>query len=205
MSACMKRSVPKTVIGLTGGVGTGKSTVAGMFRAAGARVIDADRIARALVVPGTTAYRAIVKRFGKGIVAERGAIDRAALGRLVFEDAGLRKELTAILHPAIIRRIKEEVRAVTKGLVVIDAPLLYETGLHKNVDAVVVVKASREAQVRRCNARSGLSREETLSRIAAQLPLKEKVRSADYVIDNNGTLRQTEKQVELLRRNVWKS
>jgi len=201
----MRRSAPKRVIGVTGGVGTGKSTVARMLRGAGAHVIDADEIARALTAKGSPAYRAIVRRFGRGILLKSGAIDRAALGSLVFARPAVREKLTAILHPAIIRRIKKETRDSTKGLVVIDAPLLFETGLNESVDAVVVVKASREAQVRRCKARSGLSREQTLSRDAAQLPLKEKIRSADYVIDNNGTLRQTEKQVDSIRRKVWKS
>jgi dephospho-CoA kinase len=199
------RSASKKVIGLTGGVGTGKTTVARMFRREGAAVIDADKVARAMVRPGSPAIRKIARQFDRGVVTPRGTLDRRRLGELVFGDSRLRKRLERILHPLILKDIREKARDSRKALVVIDAPLLFETGLEKSVDAVVVVRTSPRTQVRRAMARTGLSRGEILSRIAAQLPLKDKVRSADFVIDNNGTLQQTEKQVKVIRRSVWRS
>lgn len=195
----------KLVVGLTGGVGTGKTTVARMFREAGAEIVDADRIARGLLARDAASRREIVRAFGRGILGSGGRIDRRLLGRRVFGDGRLRKKLNAILHPRIIRRIKEKVLRSKKCVVVIDAPLLFETGLEKSVDAVIVVTASRETQARRYMARTGLSRGETLSRIASQLPLTEKIRSADFIINNNGTLKQTKEQVESIRRSVWRS
>lgn len=200
-----KQQRDKRVIGLTGGVGTGKTTVAAMFRGGGAFIIDADRIAHAQLARGTPAYREIVRTFGKGILGRGGIVDRRRLGKLVFGEKRLREELNAILHPRIIRRIREKIARSRKRFVVVDAPLLFETGLEKSVDLVIVVTASRSAQIRRCEARTGLSREEILPRIAAQLPLKDKVRSADFIIDNNGTLSKTKEQVDSIRRNLWRS
>ncbi len=195
----------KLIIGLTGGVGTGKSTVAAMLRRSGACVLDADRIGHRLISRGTPAYRRIVRTFGTGILGRGGAIDRRKLGRLVFKEKRLRKALEAILHPAIIRAIRDDAARCGKRLVVVDAPLLFETGLQKDVDLTVVVTASRGTQIRRCAARTGLSREEILSRMAAQMPLERKVRSADFIIDNNGSLEKTKSQVDSLRRSLWRS
>lgn len=195
----------KRVIGLTGSVGTGKTTVARMFAEAGADVIDADRIAHGLLRRGSAAYTEIVRHFGNAVLAADGAIDRSVLGERVFRSRRARATLERIVHPRILRRINEKVRGSRKKLVIIDAPLLYETGMEHRVDKVLVVTASRRTQISRCAARTGLSRREILSRIAAQLPLKEKVRLADFVIDNDGTLKETKAQMESIRRSVWKS
>lgn len=195
----------KRVIGLTGGMGTGKTTVARMFAASGAEVIDADRIAHGMLRKGGAAYTEIVRSFGKSVLSADGTIDRRALGRKAFRSGRAKGTLESILHPRILRRIDEKVRQSRKKLVVIDAPLLYETGMEHRVDKVLVVTASRRTQISRCAARTGLSRGEILSRIAAQLPLKRKVRSADFIIDNDGTLQETKAQMESIRRSVWKS
>lgn len=200
-----KRPAGKKIIGLTGGPGTGKSTVAAMFRRKGVRVIDADRIAHSLVAPGSAGYRAVVREFGSGILASDGRIDRRRLGQRIFSERRHRDKLNAILHPRIIRRIKAAANAAEEPIVVIDAPLLFETGLEKTVDTVIVVTASRRKQIERLKVRTGLSRKDILCRIAAQLPLKEKAGKADFVIDNNGTVRQTKEKMESIRRIIWKS
>ena len=194
----MKRRAPgkKVVVGLTGGMGTGKTTVCRMFRSMGARVIDADRIAHAALKPRSRTGAAVAKAFG--------TIDRKALGRIVFADPRLRRKLESIVHPYIIRRVLEEAGGAG-GLVVIDAPLLFETGLDGKVDTTAVVTASRKNQLKRLHAKTGLSAPELTARIRSQMPLSQKVRLADFIIDNNGPLQQTKKQVESLRRNVWKS
>jgi len=177
----MKKRVPakKIVIGLTGGVGTGKTTVSRMFRSMGARVIDADRIAHSLLAPGSKVCAQVKKEFG--------TVDRRALGRAVFADARKRKVLESIIHPFIIRRILEKARAAG-GMVVIDAPLLFETGLAEKVDTVAVVTASRENQLKRLRTKTGLAAKELAARIRCQMPLSQKVRRADFIIDNNGPL-----------------
>jgi dephospho-CoA kinase len=200
-----KQSPDKLVIGLTGGVGTGKTTAARMFKQAGADVIDADRIVHGFLARGSTAYREIVKVFGAEILLQNGEINRRDLGKLVFKDRRLRKKLERILHPRVKRRINELIKLSRKKLVIVDAPLLYEAGMERSMDKVVVVVASSDTQMRRCRSRKGFSKEEIISRIASQLPLKDKIRSADFVIDNNGTRTHTHAQVELIRRSLWRS
>lgn len=195
----------KRILGLTGGPGTGKSTVAALLKKSGAEVVDADRIARELVGPGKPALREIVSCFGRDVLDRRGRLDRRALGAKVFRDSRLRKKLERILHPRILREARAQAKRSLKPLVVIDAPLLFETGLDGDVEKVVVVKASRQKQMERLVRKTGLPREELRSRIAAQMPLNAKIRKADFIIDNNGTFEQTKKQVDLLRRKVWRS
>jgi dephospho-CoA kinase len=167
-----------------------------MFRSLGCRVIDADRIARGMLKPASPVCAQVKKEFG--------TTDRKALGRLVFADRRRRKKLESIVHPHIIRRILEEARGAG-GLVVIDAPLLFETRLAEKVDTVCVVTASRENQLKRLKEKTGLTAGELAQRIRSQMPLSQKVRRADFIIDNNGSLHQTRKQVESIRRHVWKS
>lgn len=192
------------VIGLTGGIATGKSTVARRLGELGVPVIDADQLAREVVEPGEPALDEIRERFGPGVIDEHGRLDRAALGSIVFADEGARKALEAIVHPRIRRRMREIVNQLKQDgapLVVCDIPLLFETGVGLDwVDRTVVVYAPRHVQRERLMARNGLTPEEAERRIASQLPIEEKARRADVVIDNTGALDQTLRQVDRL----WK-
>jgi len=192
------------VIGLTGGIATGVSTVAQMFREMGAVVIEADQIAREVVTPGTDAYRAIVEAFGKKVLQRDGTIDRRRLGETIFKDQAARRRLNAITHPPIRRRIQEEVERLRderpEAIVMVDIPLLLDTSGPEafDLDAVIVVTASPEVQVDRLRARDKISQEEAERRVASQRPAAEKAAEADWVIDNSGALDETRKQVELL-------
>ncbi len=177
------------VVGLTGGIASGKSTFAGALRARGIPVVDADALARAAVGPGTPALAEIARTFGPGVIAADGALDRKALGALVFADAEARRRLEAITHPAVRLALQEETsRLAARGfeLVVYDAPLLYEVGLDRDLDSVVVVWAPPDVQRARLVQRDGLTPAEADARLAAQLPIDEKAARADFVIDNAG-------------------
>lgn len=179
------------VIGLTGGPATGKSLVTTELKRLGAAVVDADVIAREITQKGAAAYGEICAEFGAGILLKDGSLDRKALGRLIFADVEKRKRLDEITHPGIRARIRREVNAFKesfsgKGLVVVDAPLLFEAGLDKEMDFVIVVYADEEKQVERLVKRNALSEDEARRIIAAQTPINEKVKKADYIIDNSG-------------------
>ncbi|HTY45357.1 MAG TPA: dephospho-CoA kinase [Patescibacteria group bacterium] len=195
----------KLVIGITGSFGSGKTTVAGVFRAAGARVIDADRIAHGLLRPGTPTYARVLRVFGARLLQKDRQIDRGALAGIVFGNKALLRRLNGIIHPEVIRRIRKEIKESRRREIVLDVPLLIEAGAASLVDAVVVVCASRKLQVARLTKKTGLSRADILRRIRAQMPLANKVRMADFVIDNNGSINQTKKQVYAIRRKLWKS
>lgn len=188
------------VVGLTGGLGTGKSLVAKELKRLGAHLVDADGIAREVTISGTPAYDGIKKEFGPGFIGPEGEIDRKALATLVFSDPERLKRLNEITHPAIIREIEARVAAIEKdhpgGIIVVDAPLLIEVGLEKKVDRVVVVYADEKTQLERVMDRDGLGREEARMRINAQMPVKEKVEFADFVIDGNGSVEETVGSVE---------
>ncbi|AMX82648.1 dephospho-CoA kinase [Geobacillus subterraneus] len=185
-------------IGLTGGIASGKSTVSAMMRELGLPVIDADEAARAVVEPGEEAYRQIVAVFGPDVLQENGEIDRAKLGAIVFNNEQERKKLNAIVHPAVRRKmLAEKEKLVRSGAktVVLDIPLLFESGLTDWVDRVLVVYVDDDVQLRRLMVRNGFTEEEALARIRAQWPLEEKVKRADAVIDNNGTMEETRRQL----------
>jgi dephospho-CoA kinase len=192
------------VIGVTGGLATGKSTVAGLFKKHGAKVLDADKIAHRLMKRGQPCFRPVVKRFGKDILTG-GRIDRAKLSRIVFKDRTRLKALTRIVHPSVVREIRKEVIRVSRSRkqpVVIDAPLLIEAGLDRIVDWLIVVKAPRQVQLKRAGTRGGMTPNEALCRISTQMPLKEKIKRADAVIDNGANLLKTEKQVEAIWQRI---
>jgi len=182
-------------IGLTGGIATGKSLVAAVLREAGLRVIDADRLAREAVVRGSPAFDAIIRRFGESVRGADGEIDRPRLARIVFSDPAARTALNAIVHPRVAERMDallRDVQAEAPGEpVVLEVPLLYETGLEAGLDAVIVVDLPEDLQLARLMARDRLSRAEALARMAAQMPLGEKRRRATAVIDNSGTPEST--------------
>jgi dephospho-CoA kinase len=196
------------VIGLTGGIASGKSLVAGILRELGAIVIDADVIAREVVEPGTEAWREIVEAFGEEFLLPSGHLDRKKLARRIFQDPAARKTLEAITHPRIRSRMFEEVERQRslddscRRVIVLDIPLLFETGRPPGLDGVIVVYADEEVLLERLVARDGIPREEAELRLRAQMPLREKVRLADWVIDNNGPPEATRAQVEALWREL---
>ena len=192
------------VLGLTGGVCTGKSVVARFLREEGLTVIDADEIARSLLRRGQEAYRMVVEAFGEGILRDGGEVDRRKLGRLVFSDPSKRKRLEEILHPLIEEEIEDRLRRA-QGDVVIDSPLLIERGDHRKVDYVIVVYAPRPLQIERMRRRDGLSREEAEQRLRAQWPLEEKIAQAHFIINNAGPLEYTREQALRVLRAIRRS
>ncbi|PDM41589.1 MULTISPECIES: dephospho-CoA kinase [unclassified Geobacillus] len=185
-------------IGLTGGIASGKSTVTEMIRGLGIPVIDADQVARDVVKVGEEAYEQIIKTFGQDILQENGEIDRAKLGAIVFYNEQERKKLNAIVHPAVRRRMLAEKEAyVQKGAktIVLDIPLLFESELTHLIDKIIVVYVDNDIQLERLMKRNGFSEEEALARIRSQMPLHEKVKKADAVINNNGTIEETKQQL----------
>jgi dephospho-CoA kinase len=184
------------LVGLTGGIGSGKSTVADIIRAAGIPVLDADVIARQVVEPGQPAHAEIARAWPE-VLASDGGIDRKMLGARVFADAQARKRLETITHPRIMAEVavqSERLAADGHKLAFLEAALLVETGIFAKLDGLVVVAADEETQVARVLARDGCSRDAALVRIRAQLPLSEKTRVANQVIDNNGSLEATREQ-----------
>ena len=191
------------VLGLTGGIGSGKSTVSQMFAEYGAEVVDADQIAREVVAPGQPALQAIKEAFGAAVIRPDGRLDRTRLGGLIFRDPASRARLNTITHPRIQERLQQEVevRRPRDGILILDIPLLYETGRGDMVEAVIVVWVDRVTQLRRLIDRAGLTANEAAQRLAAQMSLDEKRSRADYVIDNTGSLETTRQQVqEIVRR-----
>ncbi len=194
-------------IGLTGGIGSGKSLVAQEFRELGAVIIDADLIAREVVAPSGPAYDPVVRVFGPGVLRPDGAIDRKALAARVFADPEARRQLNALTHPHIRRRMAASIEQAASvpgvEVIVVDIPLLLETteGRDLGLDGIVVVDAADNVRLERIMARDGLSRADAERRLAAQMPLREKVARADWVIDNNGSPEQTRAQV----RTLWEA
>ena len=188
-------------IALTGGPGSGKSTVARMFRDLGAEVIDADEVAKAVVQPGQPAWEELRREFGPAYFREDGSLDRAKMADLVFRDREARGRLNAIIHP----RVREEIarrlgNLAARGIpmVMVEVPLLFEAGLEKNFDLVIVVDAGEKEQIERLTARDGRPRKEARSILQAQWPLETKKARADFVVDNRGPLKNTRDQVKKL-------
>jgi dephospho-CoA kinase len=194
------------LVGLTGGIATGKSTVTALLAGPSVRVVDADALAREVVEPGTPAHAQIVAEFGEEVLQPDGRLDRARLGEIVFPDAARRKRLEAITHPAIRRRFEQIMaeleRAGFDGLLIWDAALLVESGGTKNMDRVVIVTIDPATQLRRLMQRDGGTEEAARTRIASQMPLAVKARYGDHVIDNSGTREQTEARVREVYRSL---
>ena len=183
---------------LTGGIATGKSHCLARFAALGASVIDADRLARDAVAPGSPGLHQIVERFGAEYLQPDGTLDRAALARLVFSDRTARADLEAIVHPDVYRRIGEwyaDLPAKTR-VAIADIPLLFETGHEHDFESVIVCACTPAEQLRRLTSRDGLSEEAARARIAAQWPIGEKVARADIVIRTDGGFAETDREVE---------
>ena len=195
----MTATRPFLLVGLTGGIATGKSLVDAVLRELGAVIIDADILAREVVEPGEPALAEIGAEFGPGVVGSDGRLDRKALGAIVFADPERRRRLEAITHPRIRERFVQRLAALTtqrfRGLAIFDAPVMIESGNYRNMDKVVVVVADEATQIARLMARDGIGREEALRKIRSQMPLAEKAKFADYVIDNSRDRGVTEAQV----------
>jgi dephospho-CoA kinase len=190
------------ILGLTGGIGSGKTVVGQMFARLGAEIIDADQLAREVVEPGQPALKEIVQRFGSDILQPDGRLDRARLGGIVFADASARAALNAITHPRIRQRMEDAIaaRKDRAGVLVLVIPLLYESARTGLVEEVIVVWVDPQTQFRRLVERGGLTAEQARQRIEAQMPLDEKRALADDVIDNRGSLADTQRQVEAIYR-----
>ncbi len=186
------------VIGLTGGIASGKSTVANMLKESGITVIDADIEARLAVEPGEIAYNKIAEHFGKSILLENGTINRAKLGEIIFNDQEERTVLNGIVHPAVRERMNEKKEAAIKrneSIVIMDIPLLFESKLTDQVERTLLIYVDEATQLKRLMERNNYSENEAMVRIQSQMPLKEKKALADFIIDNSGTLEQTKTQL----------
>jgi dephospho-CoA kinase len=194
------------LVGLTGGIATGKSTVAGLFKRCGATVIDADALAREVVQPGKPAWREIVRTFGNAVLNADRTLNRQALGAIVFGHPAKLRYLEHIIHPRVAREqgrlTRQAARIDPRAIVIYDVPLLFEAGIDKRVDKTIVVVAGRETQIARLKKRNGLSRHEALRRIKSQMPLTEKRRRADYALDGTLPLPQLKKQVRSLHQSL---
>lgn len=192
------------IVGLTGGIASGKSLVAGVFKRLGAKVIDADRLVHELLAPGEDAWKEVMARFGAAILNPDQTIDRRRLGDIVFSDPEERRWLNACLHPRVFEAYKARVRHIAErepdAIVVFDAALLIETGYHQKMDRTVLVYAELEQQIGRLMQRDGFTRGQAMARINAQMPLADKRRFADYVIMNTGTF----EEAEMSARDVYK-
>lgn len=192
------------ILGLTGGIATGKSTVSRYFADMGIPIVDADLIARRIVEPGTEGLAKIVAKFGPEIVKKNGSLDREKLGAIVFSQPEKREVLNDILRPYIRRSIEEDTATLVNekhALIILDIPLLYEAGYEMHCDAVMVVYTTAEVQLKRLMARNHLTEVEALNRISSQESVEDKKMRADSVIDNNGTREQTYEQVDTWLKN----
>ena len=185
-------------VALTGGIATGKSYCLGQFASHGAAVIDADLLAREAVAPGSRALDAVAARFGPSVLLPDGALNRAALGRIVFRNGAARADLEAIVHPEVYRRISEWFAMLPPRtrLAIADIPLLFETGHTHDFDRVVVVACDPREQLRRLMTRDGLAESDARARLDAQWPIEEKEARADFVIRTDGTVADTDAQVK---------
>lgn len=212
----VENSSYRLVLGLTGGIASGKSTVTEMFRQRGCPIVDSDLIAREIVMPGRPAWRKIGERFGPEVYTARGEIDRAKLGSIIFGDQRARADLNRIMHPEIIRQILDRIANLKSGdeirqqpdsgakshrllPIIVDIPLLYEEGLQWMVDGVVLVYVPPHIQIKRLMERDGLGQEDARARIDSQMSIDHKRSLADYTIDNSGGVDDTRMQFE----NLW--
>lgn len=185
-------------VGLTGGIASGKTTVARMFAELGAAIVDTDEIAREVVAPGEPGLEAVVDAFGRSVLEPSGELDRARLRRIVFGDAARRKSLEAILHPLIRSRVVDRLEALDAPYAIVVVPLLLETGFDALVDRVLVVDCPESLQLDRLLRRDAATEPEARAMIAAQIDRRTRLARADDVVDNDGTLAETRRQVEIL-------
>lgn len=195
------------IIGLTGGIACGKTTVADMLKELGASIIDADAISHELTAPGGEALPGIREAFGRLVFFPDGTLNREVLGALVFSNEAERETLNKVTHPLILNRLKEDIETCRKMgalIVVLDVPLLFEVGAEKLVDLTVCTTSPEEVQIERMRTRSGLGREQAIKRIQSQMPLSEKEARADVVLDTNKPIDELQQEVLKLY-NAWKA
>ena len=192
----------KKIAALTGGIATGKSTIARMFQECSAHLIDADVVARRIVAPGQPAWREIITHFGQGILRENGELDRKKLGAIIFQHSEERQALNHITHPRVIEEIRREEAWLysrsPEKLIIVDVPLLLETGMHTDYSAVILAYLPKAAQLQRLMERDQLSEEDARRRIQAQMPIEEKLRCATHVVNNAGSLEETFRQAQAI-------
>ena len=193
------------ILGLTGSIASGKSTVSKMICEFGIPIVDADVIAKQVVEVGQVAYQKIIETFGPKILLENGEINRPALGAIIFNNPERREELNKIVHPEVRKvMLQQSKRLLDEGhrIVILDIPLLFESKLTSLVEKTIVVYVDEENQIKRLMERNKLSEEDAMARITSQIPVSEKVKLADYVIDNNGDLEDTKRQVKDLLNKI---
>lgn len=193
------------VFGLTGNIGTGKSTVAWMFQELGVPAIDADEIAHEAIAPHTGVWDNIFKRYGKTVLLKDDIVDRRELARIIFDDPAERRFLESLIHPYVRSEIAHRTARLAKErhpFLIVDTPLLFEAGWEREFDAIIVVRCDQEQEIQRCRDKFGLGRDEVMKRIAALYPLSRKTDAADAVIDNDGTIEETRVQVRRLHHEM---
>ena len=199
-------TTPAIIAGLTGGIASGKSTVAAMLAAAGARIVDADQIARQVVRKGQPAYHDIVRHFGTAILDSEGQIDREALGAIVFYDQNAKQALNALVHPRVHDVMQQHIHTFAgehpEDLLILDVPLLIESGWHESLPVVILVYVPEAIQKTRLMARDRLTEADAMARIRAQMPIDAKRAYADYIIDNTGTREATRRQVRTVYEQI---
>jgi len=195
----------KFVLGITGNIASGKSTVAGMFKSKDCQLIDADYLGHELLSVSTSVRNKIVKSFGQGILKSGNLIDREKLAKIVFADKSALTKLNSIMHPELIRRIKRLIRNSDKRIIILDAALIVEAGLTNLVDKLVMVTAKRQQQILRGQKSLGLTKKQIILRMKSQISQKAKSGFADFIIDNSTQVAKTKKQVSKIRRQLWKS
>jgi dephospho-CoA kinase len=206
MSSYMpKPKKSKFVLGITGNIACGKSTVAGMFKNKDCLLIDADKLAHGLFSTGSNVYKKLKRYFGPKIFKKNNCLAREKLAKIVFADKTALVKLNRIVHPELIRRIKRCIRNTDKKIIILDAALIVEAGLTKLVDKLVVVTARRQQQILRSQKSLGLAKKQVILRMQSQISQKAKSHFADFIIDNSGQLSKTQKQVVKIRRLLWKS
>jgi len=189
------------IVGLTGGFGSGKSLVAFLFKSLGAKVVDADELGHKALKKDSTTYKRVVAAFGKNILLPDLSINRKALAGIVFADKKSLSKLNRIVHPGIIRGIVKRIHKTVKNeVLIVNAPLICETNITGLMNVLIVVKASKKNQIERCSRKFGMEEKDICRRIKMQMPLNRKIRMADYIVDNNGTKKETKRQV----RKIWR-
>jgi len=184
------------IIGLTGGIATGKSSASKFLKKQGFQIIDADAVVHELQATGSSLLSEIANAFGSTVLHEDGSLNRGKLGKIVFGNADVRAKLDAIVHPVVRAEFEERLRKSKADMLFLDVPLLFEAGFDDMTDVNLVIRASREMQLKRLKMRDGLTEQEAQARINSQMPMSEKVARADFVIDNNGEIHELEENIE---------